>query len=605
MQLCSHIYEIRATLTVFLFTYKDSTPISPMQYTISYQKPHHHFIDIQLTVAHIQEAVTFLQLPSWRPGRYEMGNFAKNIQRFEITDDQGQPLKYRKITKDRWEVQTNGVQTMVVNYNYYAYQMDAGSSYLDEDQLYINFINCLLYAEGRLEESCQLDFKLPADYQIACGLKESSKHQLHAPSFYILVDSPMIASNRLQHRSYEVEGRTFHLWVMGHCRLNWEQALKDFRKFTQAQIASMEGFPTEDYHFLFQFLPYKAYHGVEHYNSTIVTLGPDYEINNPETYKNLLGVSSHELYHTWNIIRIRPAEMMPYDFTKENYFVTGFVAEGITTYMGDVFLAKGGVFSLDDYLQELNKNLQRHLTNWGRFNHSLADSSWDMWLDGYSAGIPNRKVSIYIKGALVAMILDLKLRRLTQNKGSLDTVMLLLNKEFAEAQKGYTYQDFQDIATRVAGTSLEDYFNHFITGKEPLEPVLEEVLQWVGLKLHTKENTNACARLFGLKVLEKDGLSFVADTAPGSPADLLLSKNDEIIALNGKRVTTKLEEILHNQPEARISFFRNHKLQEITLKANGSNTYYQDSKIVLDKQASPEQLLNLKAWLGLPMVTTW
>lgn len=569
-----------------------------MQYTISYQKPHHHFIDIQLTVEHIQNTVTYLQLPSWRPGRYEMGNFAKNIQRFRITDADGQPLQYRKISKDRWEVQTAAIQTLVVEYNYYAYQMDAGSSYLDEEQLYINFINCLLFAEGRLEEECHLSLQLPDDYQIACGLKESAKHQLYAPNYYVLVDSPMIASKRLQHRTYEVAGTTFHLWVMGHCRLNWEQAIKDFRGFSEAQIAAMQGFPTEDYHFLFQFLPYKAYHGVEHYNSTIVTLGPDYEINTTEAYKNLVGISSHELYHTWNIIRIRPAEMMPYDFTKENYFITGFVAEGVTTYLGDVFLARGGVFSLDDYLQELNKTLQRHLTNWGRFNHSLADSSWDMWLDGYTAGIPNRKVSIYIKGALVAMVLDLKLRKLTQNQRSLDTVMQILNKEFAEAKKGYTYQDFQDIATRVAGTSLEDYFNHYITGREPLENTLEEMLSWVGLKLQSKESNNATARLFGLKVLEKEGLTFVSDTAPGSPADLLLSKNDEIIALNGQRVTTKLEEILNNQSEVKLSFFRNHKLQEVTLRANGS-TYYQDIKIVLDKEATTEQLLNLKAWLGL------
>lgn len=568
-----------------------------MRYTISYQKAHQHFIDIKFTVDNIRESLTYLHLPSWRPGRYEMGNFAKNIQRFRVTDAAGKPLNYRKVTKDRWEVETAGTETLVVDYNYYAYQMDAGSSYLDEEQLYINFINCMLFTEGRLEEECFIDLQLPADYQIACGLEETEKHRLFAPSYYVLVDSPMIASNQLTNRTYEVAGTTFHIWVMGHCRLNWEQCLKDFKGFTEAQVAAMDGFPTKDYHFLFQFLPYKAYHGVEHYNSTIVTLGPDYEINTSETYKNLLGISSHELYHTWNIIRIRPAEMMPYDFTKENYFVTGFVAEGVTTYMGDVFLARGGVFNIDDYLQELNKTLQRHLTNWGRFNHSLADSGWDMWLDGYTAGIPNRKVSIYIKGALVSMMLDLKLRSLTNNEGSLDTVMQILNTEFAEAKKGYTYKDFQEIAARVAGRSLEDYFSNFITGKEPLENALGELLQWVGLRLHTKENTNATARLFGLKVLEKDNLTFVSDTSPGSPADLLLSKNDEIIALNGQRVTTKLEEILNNQTEARVSFFRNHKLQEVVLKSNG-NTYYQDTKIVLDKQATQEQLNNLRAWLG-------
>ena len=289
--------------------------------------------------------------------------------------------------------------------------------------------------------------------------------------------------------------------------------------------------------------------------------------------------------------------MTPYNFTKENYFVTGFVAEGITTYMGDVFLARGGVFSLDDYLIELNKTLQRHLTNWGRFNHSLTDSSWDMWLDGYTAGIPNRKVSIYIKGALVALILDLELRRKTNNNGSLDAVMRLLNTEFAEKKRGYSYADFQEVVSRVAGSDMSRYFELYIEGKEPLENTLGELLEWVGLKLHTKENNQTIQRLFGLKVLEKDNLTFVADTAPGSPADKVLSKNDEIIAVNQKRATTKLEEMVNGQRKVSLSFFRNHELREVLLEAS-DKTFYQDVKIVPIPQASPEQLKNRKAWIG-------
>lgn len=567
-----------------------------MHYTISYQKPHQHFIDIQLTVDQITTSTTYLQLPSWRPGRYEMGNFAKNIQKFRITDGKGTPLQYRKVTKDRWEVRTEGVEQLVVDYNYYATQMDAGGSYLDEEQLYINFINCMVFAEDRLEENCVVELKLPDDYEVACGLQKKDKHILVASSYYILVDSPMIASNSLQHKSYTVGSTKFHIWVMGHCRLNWEKALADFQGFTEAQIRAMGGFPIDNYHFLFQFLPYKAYHGVEHYNSTIITLGPDFEINEPELYKNLLGISSHELYHTWNVIRIRPAEMMPYDFTKENYFITGFVVEGVTTYMGDLFLKRGGAFNLEDYLQELNKTLQRHLTNWGRFNHSLIDSGWDMWLDGYTTGIPNRKVSIYIKGALVSLILDLKIRRHTINRSSLDTVMQILNKEFAEQERGYSYQDFKEIVAMVAGADLSEYFTKYIEGKEPLENALEDQLQWVGLKLQVKENPNSLARHFGLKVTEKDNLTFVSDIAPGSPSDELLSKNDEIVAVNGQRVTTNLEEQVNKQKEVRINFFRNHKLRKITLTANGTS-YYNDVKIVPDKNISESQLINLQAWL--------
>ena len=568
-----------------------------MQYTLSYQKPHQHFVDIRFTVDNLDQNVTYLQLPSWRPGRYEIQNFAKNIQKFHVEDGDGNPLSFRKVTKDRWEVETRGVQKLVAMYNYYAVQMDAGGTYLDEEQLYVNFINCLLFAEGRLEEKCRVELKLPDDYEVACGLQKIAPHTLIADSYYILVDSPMIASNRLTHRTYEVEGTTFHMWVMGHCRLNWDKALRDFKGFTEAQMKAMKGFPIDNYHFLFQFLPYKAYHGVEHFNSTIITLGPDYEINDQEMYKNLLGISSHELYHTWNIIRIRPAEMMPYNFTTENYFTTGFVVEGVTTYLGDVFLARGGAFSPDDYLIELNKNLQRHLTNWGRFNHSLADSSWDMWLDGYTPGIPNRKVSIYIKGGLVSLLLDLKIRKLTNNERSLDTVMLILNRDFAEEKRGYSYEDFKDVTARIAEQPLDDFFDKYVTGKEPLEGILEEQLKWVGLKIQTKESNNDCARLFGFKVTEKENQTFVADIAPGSPADELLTKNDELVALNGHKVTTNFSQLLNKQEEVMLTFFRNQKLKEVVLKSNGT-TFFKDSKIVLNPEVENWQLQNLKAWIG-------
>ncbi len=568
-----------------------------MRYTLSYQKPHQHFVDIRFTVNNPGRDVTYLQLPSWRPGRYEIQNFAKNIQKFHVEDGNGNPLPFRKVTKDRWEVETKGVQKLEVIYNYYAVQMDAGGTYLDEEQLYVNFVNCLLFAEGHLEEECRIDLKLPGDYEVACGLRKEGKHTLIADSYYIMVDSPMIASNQLTHRTYEVAGTVFHLWVMGHCRLNWDKALQDFKGFTEAQVKAMGGFPIDNYHFLFQFLPYKAYHGVEHFNSTIITLGPDYEINDPEMYKNLLGISSHELYHAWNIIRIRPTEMMPYDFTKENYFTTGFVVEGVTTYMGDVFLARGGAFTPDDYLIELNKNLQRHLTNWGRFNHSLADSSWDMWLDGYSPGIPNRKVSIYIKGCLISLLLDLKIREVTNNEKSLDSVMQILNKEFAEQNRGYTYQNFIEVASGVAGKPLDKFFADYVTGKEPLEDVLDKQLKWAGLKLQSRETGNDCARLFGFKVTEKDNQTFVTDIAPFSPADELLVKNDELVALNGRKVTTNLPQLLNKQEEVTLTFFRNQKLQQAVLKSNGT-TYFKDCKIVLDPEAGNNQLLNLKAWIG-------
>ncbi|EMR01357.1 M61 family metallopeptidase [Cesiribacter andamanensis] len=570
-----------------------------MTYYISYQYPQHHFINITLYLRQLQEEVTYLQLPSWRPGRYELGNFAKNLQQFAVLDMQGRPIPFRKISKDRWQVETAGVQELQVKYTYYGFQMDAGGTYLDEDQLYMNFINCMLYAEGRLNQPCQVHLELPDDYTIACSLEQSAHHVLYANDYYELVDSPMIASNQLEHHSYMAGGIQFHLWARGDAgALPWPQTIEAFRRFSEAQIKAMEGFPARDYHFLFHFLPYKAYHGVEHGASTVITLGPTHELDQPDLYKNLLGISSHELYHAWNIIKIRPAEMMPYDFTRENYFTTGFVAEGVTTYVGDLFLARGGVFDLDDLLIELNRSLQRHLSNGGRFNHSLLDSGYDLWLDGYSPGIPNRKVSIYIKGSLVALLLDLQLRKLTNNAGSLDTVMQLLMQEFADQQRGYTYEDYKEVVSRVAGQPMDAYFRQFIEGKEPLENHLPELLDWVGLGLRQQPSRSSTQRLWGFKTSEKEGgLLTVLDVAPGSPAEQYLSRGDELMAINGKRAQmNNLEDLLAGQDTVQISLFRNHRLRTVEMKA-GENPYKTELKIVPLPEPSEEQLRNRAAWL--------
>jgi predicted metalloprotease with PDZ domain len=570
-----------------------------MNYYISYQHPQHHFLNITLYLRKLPGDVTYLQLPSWRPGRYELGNFAKNLQKFSILDLQGKPVPFRKVSKDRWEVDTRGLSELQVKYTYFGFQLDAGGTYLDEDQLYINFINCMLYAEGQLNEPCEVHLELPDDYKIACSLEQTAHHVLYAQDYYELVDSPMIASRQLEHHGYVAGGIQFHIWSRGDSgALPWPQTIEAFRRFSEAQIKAMQGFPAKDYHFLFHFLPYKAYHGVEHGASTVITLGPTHELDQPDLYKNLLGISSHELYHAWNIIKIRPAEMMPYDFTRENYFTTGFVAEGVTTYLGDLFLARGGVFDLDDLLIELNRTLQRHLINGGRFNHSLIDSGYDLWLDGYSPGIPNRKVSIYIKGSLVALMLDMQLRKLTNNEGSLDKVMQILMEEFANEQRGYTYEDYQQVVARVAGQPLEEYFRLFIEGREPLENHLPELLDWVGLSLRQQASRSSAQRQYGFRTSEKEGgLLTVLDVAPGSPAEPLLSRGDELVAINGKRVSTaNLEDLMAGQEEVHLSLFRHHRMRTVILKA-GENTYKTELKIVPLAEPSEEQLTNRRAWL--------
>lgn len=484
-----------------------------MHYLLSSPNPSSHYITVQcrFTVNAGDNAGIELQLPAWRPGRYELQHFARNIQQFGIFDGQGSPLPFRKLTKDRWLVQTNGAAEVVARYNYYSNVVNAGSSFVSDDQmilgpvLYVNFVNLCLYAEGQIQDECTVDLDIPDGWLVACGLEQTGPKSLRASDFYELVDSPLIASPDLQRIQYEVQGVSFNVWVLGNLVPDSERVIRDFSRFSATQLAVYGEFPEREYHFLTLVLPTPYYHGVEHRNSTVLVLGPNDE--GEGLYQDWLGVSSHELFHAWNVIRIRPTELLPYDLTRENYFTTCFVAEGVTTYYGDLTLRRAGVFDDAAYLKELHVLLKRHFEVSGRAVQSLTESSWDLWLDGYERGVPDRKVSVYHKGAIVALILDLHLRRKTNHASTLDDVMRLMWQRFGKPYVGYTLANYRAVTEEVAGEPLDWYYNTCIFGNTPLEILLNEYLAFVGLAMNYDENggvlLNAFNSLDGYEQREK------------------------------------------------------------------------------------------------------
>jgi predicted metalloprotease with PDZ domain len=546
-----------------------------MKYTVSYQQPHHHFIDFVWEIDQINQPQIELQLPAWRPGRYELQHFAKNIQQFRVTGASGQPLAFRKVRRDRWQVDTAGQARIWVSYNYFAQQMDAGGSWLDEELFYLNPVNACMYVVGRQGEPYELHLELPSGYQIATGLARQG-NVLYASNFAELADCPILATaTRLQHQTYHVPNSPamFHLWFYGEVKPDWPRLLADFGQFTQKQIEIFGGqpadFPVSDYHFLYLFPAWQVYHGVEHRNSTTIVLGPSGLYDQTYFYNDVLGVGSHELFHFWNICRIRPVELLPYDYTQENYFRTGFVAEGLTTYYGDYLLARSGVWDMNLYFKELGKLLTKHFENFGRFNLSVADSSFDLWLDGYSAGIPRRKVSIYTEGAVAALILDLELRQHTQHQRSLDDVLRLLWARFGQAGVGYSLADYQALVAEVAGRDMSDYFADCIFGTTDLTARLQRALAVVACELIIAPSEKTNERVFGFRVNSQADKHLVTLIAPGSPADAGLALRDRVLSVDGQAVKDQnLEELLAGKTEVVLKVNRWERELEVRLQAD-------------------------------------
>ncbi len=570
-----------------------------MHYTLSYKNPHQHLIEIKCTVPNLNGDDLTVQLPAWRPGRYELGNFAQNIKTFQPKDSSGRKLNFQKTAKDTWKIQTKGARTIHIEYSYYANELNAGSTFLDESFLYVNPVNCLLYVPARINEQCELELQIPKNYAVACGLKKISPHKFSAANYHELADSPFIASASLQKSTYSVERTVFTLWFQGEARPDWKMLLADFKKFTETQHKLFGSFPFTEYHFLFLALPEKFYHGVEHTNSTVIALGPSYGMFSGKGYEDLLGVSSHELFHAWNIKTIRPVEMMPYDYSRENYSRLGYVAEGVTTYYGDVMLLRSKVFTEEQYLKTFNELLEKHFSNFGRLNLSVADSSFDTWLDGYKQGVPGRKSSIYTEGALCAFMLDILIRKNTGNKKSLDDVLRLLNEEFGKKQKGYSESDYKTVAEKIAGKSLDEFFDNYINGTTSSVPQLTACLDYIGFELKALKKNSYTETSLGFKTQNAGEKTIVATIFPNSPADKAgLTLQDEIIALNGMRVENNLNDwCLHFSSEKKMMFTvsSGKRLREVTIMADG-NLFYLNYSIARQEKVTAAQKNNFHLW---------
>ena len=564
-----------------------------IKYNISYKFPHRHLIDFELSALTNGVKKMQFQLSAWRPGRYELANFAQNIINWQVYNDEGDKLYFKKITKDLWEVDCKGTKKITVIYNFYANQLDAGACYLDEHQLYLNPVHCMFYIVDRMNEEYQINMNIPESYKIASSMQKN-RNTLYVKGYDLLAESPIICSSNIQHDSYQVNNIDFHIWFQGECKPDWVKLKKDFTAFTKSQIKHFGVFPVDEYHYFFQITPYKSYHGVEHTKNTVLLLGPGHEIMN-KRYEDLLGVCSHELYHTWNIKAIRPIEMYPYDYTKENYFRTGFVAEGVTTYMGDLMLYKSGVFNWEKFIETQNQNMKKHLMNYGRHNLSVADSGFDNWLDGYKLGAPNRKTSIYPDAALCMLMIDLEIIRNSEGMNSLHSVMKELYEEFSLKRKGYSEDDFRNICVKFGGIKVAEIFENHIYGTENYIPTLKTALDVVGLTLKEKKNPNLSAQYFGFLTIKEDGKMIIKKVEPNSVTDKSgIAPEDEIIEVNGRKIEGKFSDIL-KECKNEVTFTIKKKFSEkpITL-AIGNN--YQLLEFLKMQETNDKQLTLRKVW---------
>lgn len=541
-----------------------------IQYKISCPNPASQFLQIELRFQCRAQEQIHLQLPAWRAGRYQIANYAQNLRGFTASNLNGESIPFTKTSKDRWEYLASENTTLLVRYSYWAGKMDAGSAWVDDQQVYVNLVNCCFELIGRSAEAITVQLDLDDYPQRVLTLKQQDPSTWMAENYQILADAAVVAAKNLHRETYIVGSSQFHAWFHGEIHFDRTRFIDKLKAFTSRMIADFGSFPEPEYQFIFQLLPYSHYHGVEHRRGTVITFGPASSLKEAEAIEELLGISCHELYHAWNVCRIRPEELLPYDFSRETYTQAGLVLEGVTTYFGDLYLLKSGVYDLTTYLRHLAKIIQREAAHYGWKNASIEESSIDLWLDGYVQGAPDRKVNIYSHGALICLCLDVQLLK---EGSSLALVMRDLWEIFGLPFRGYQLADFEKrIADRFAQPEkITEFFDAFVRGKEDLFPVLENCLKELGVLIRRDATENTVFNTLGIQV---NAQQVIQKIHPESTAYMHLMENDLLLSLDLNAASHKWEvEVERQGRKLNLSFAKEEKnFYPLLVLAEGSST---------------------------------
>ena len=553
-----------------------------------------HYIKIEMEFK-ADKADRSLRLALWRPGRYENQNFASSFRTVsQIIDNE--VIELQKLDNNSWSFKANNGETVKVVYEYYASTLNAGGSWSDMDMLYLNPINCCLFYEPLYYQAHDVKLNISSKFMMETSLNLLDWGYFEASSFDELADSPIIASPYLKRHAFKVEKQEFKLVFYSFNRPPFETIKNDFEKFIRRQLELFKEFPfTKPYLFINIILPNKAYHGVEHLHSTVITLGPEKEIFST-LYTELLGISSHELFHAWNVKTIRPKEYAPYDLTKSIRSKLGFVYEGFTTYYGDLELLRSNCFDWKQYQKEFNTLLSKHLINDGRMYKSVMDSSADTWVDGYLNDTPNRKVSIYNEGALGAYCLDMTLRMNNVSEG-LDSFMLNFYND--KNSRNYEFKDLVRLLNQI--TKLEngaDLLNELFGSNVLFEEILPEFLSVIGLELVSLKTKESVETLLNISIAENGMVNMILEGSQAAKAGI--TRGDKIIRVNDVlygRIdhSTFWDNLEQDLFHIEFSTMLGRK-KEVTFEGKKGNKFQSYLGIEKLKKASSAQKENFKIW---------
>jgi predicted metalloprotease with PDZ domain len=589
---------------------------SPVSYELKFERPNSHLLDVTIHADALSGATVDFAIPDWAPGSYYIENYAANVQRFRAHSAAGAELTWHKTDSQTWRIDLSGAKSVTVEYQVYANTLQNNIAQYNERHAFIGGPSVWMYIVGGKDRATTLSIAAPSGWRVATGMEHTSATTFQAPNYDTFADCPLEISDFAE-KDFEVLGTKYHVIVhdvMGQ---------KDFAKFVddlQKAVAALvpvfqpvagtpgQAAPFKDYYFMFHVWP-KTGGGLEHLNSTQINFAADWDSTEPapgyvNRYDLKLFVSAHEFFHAWNVKRLRPLPLGPFDYSQMVHTPSLWISEGLTSYYGALALVHAGLITPEQYLDMIGQLITKFEAYPGRSERSIEDTSWDTWFPRESVihqdnNLLNTWYSYYDGGQIMGHILDFAIRHNTNNQKSLDDWMRSLYSRHALPKSGFEPDDAIKAASDVAGTDVSGIFHQYISGKEPIP--YEQYFAYAGITVEKK--LESAKPWIGVDTTKNDdGRAKIRNITPGSPTESGgLDRDDVIYALDSHAVDFDgfAKEIATRKPgdTVRVTVLRLGEFKDfsVALKTSPYPTY----TLKPMEHLTDQQKAIYNSWLGI------
>ena len=563
-----------------------------VDYTVKVASIDRHLFHVTADVQNINQPAVDLSLPTWTPGWYTIENYAKNILRFEVKDAKSNLLPHTMTRKQTWRIKTAGLSRITAEFDYYANVLALNQAKITPDFAFFTGTEIFLMPEGHRDSPSKVTLDIPKEWKIASALEATSDPTVFtAPDYDTLVDSPT-EMGKFDLIRFEVEGKPHYLVVTpagAFSKEDSEKYCKMVAAVAQADSAMFGGLPYSKYTYFYFFAPPESNAGgaLEHLSSH-VAFAPRGGFATPE---RLAGTGAHEFFHLWNVKRIRPVEMWPYDYSREDETPLLWVSEGFTNYYGNLSRYRAGLIGRAQFISTVSSAIEGVETNEARAYISPAESSVSTWL-GYDSPV-QFSISYYTQGQNLGALLDLSILHQTGGEHRLDDVMTTLYRDFYKRGKGFSTEDLIDVINRLTRKDYHDFFRKYIEWVDV--PPYDTIFGDAGYRLK-KSSVEVADLGMGLRPAAGRGLQ-VSRIEPGGAAEKAgLAVGDSVADIDGTPVREAFGML--NQKIGQtvsISINRNGATKSIPVKVGGRpQTTYSLEEV---PDPTPDQLKIREAWL--------